>query len=107
MKRKAFSSIVYNPWTKGNDLAPKYYTPDSIIYEDGDYFVSKMFGSCYIYFKKIHGKYCAFACLAGFTVRYIPIVKELIATNGNMNDFLIERMVNTIRMWEEHFRMEV
>lgn len=99
-KTKPFFAVVMSPW--GDPQKRQNYKPNSTIYSDGEYFVSKLPDGSYLYFKKIGKGYYAFNNLGGFKPEHIDQIKATIA--GQAVDywdiFLAQRAVECIKNWE-------
>ena len=75
---KPFNEPVISPWASAIRDAPEFYYPKSTIWDDGEYFISKLHDDCYLYFIKKEDKYYAFNQLAGFNTTHIDKVKRVL-----------------------------
>ena len=99
MKHTKFVGIVKSPWVSGFHTTQKEFEPTSTVYNDGEFFVSKMFDASYLYFKRIGVKYYAFHNLCAFNVEHLQLVKAGLA-GSNSNGWLVQRGVDCIKNWE-------
>lgn len=98
MKKDKFAAVVMSPW--GDPRKRENYRPNSTIYSDGEYFVSKLPDGSYLYFKKIGKNYCAFNNRGGFSSERIEQIKSVIAGHST-DDCSIQRSVECIQKWEK------
>ena len=101
MQRKPFFDVVKSPWISGNMDAPRYFEPESTIYDDGEFFISELHNGSYLFFKKIGEKFFAFNNLAGHKKDYIPKIKQALIDGDTKGDFLIQRGIEQIQKWEK------
>jgi len=98
--KKPFSEIVKSPWTASFKEPSRCFKPTSTIYDDGLFFVSKLFDKSYLFFIKIGNGFYAFNQLAGFKKEYIEKIKQALEDGDTKGDFLVNSAIETIQDWE-------